>query len=170
MRSITMVTGLSLLALSTAGYAAPRNKTANQIPPQFWGTWYEDNADGRSFCDAYKKEILTIHKDEFPLALDTSSVVSPKLIHDVASYGEGNFYHIKTVKNSGRNRIEVTSTVTYDGSEDFEGRAAMTLQQMPGNKLKITKVFDKIESESSLYFRCGPIPKFYANRIHSELD
>jgi hypothetical protein len=54
------------------------------------GVWFADNSDGREQYRAYKR-IDKANADAVSTRLAGATIISPRLIHEYADYGEGGF-------------------------------------------------------------------------------
>jgi hypothetical protein len=71
-------------------------------PSETHGIWFDANPSGREQCRAYKKANKA-NKDEISSHLVGSVVISSRLIHYYAEYGEGDFYEIESsAEKTGR--------------------------------------------------------------------
>lgn len=158
----------ALVAASGIGhgaYATTVNQAENLISPDYWGTWYEDNEEGRSFCKNYLEEIKTLSKNEHPFALDTSTVISSRMIHAVAGYGEGNFHQVLRVEKASDKSSIIYAKVSFDGQDETMGTSATVLEKMPDNRLWIATSYDGKSPTEATYFKCSGIPVIYADRV-----
>ena len=153
---------LPVILVSMGTHASPAIAN-NDIPKRYHGLWQENNAEGHESCKIYKSGATLGPDDDFPLGVVGATIITTKLIHDVAEYGEGDFHHVETVKEAKRNAIIVMAQTSVDGSEEYSGKTRMTLALGLRNKLSITTAQDAGGSREVVYFRCADVPKKWIN-------
>lgn len=153
----------SVILISVGAHASPVI-AGNDIPKRYHGLWQENNAEGHESCKIYKSGATLGPDDDFPLGVVGATIITAKLIHDVAEYGEGDFHHVEMVKEAKRNAIAVTAQTSLDGSEEYPGKTRMMLTFGPRNKLSITTAQDAGGSREVVYFRCADVPKKWIDR------
>ncbi|WP_447762995.1 hypothetical protein [Sphingopyxis panaciterrae] len=149
------------MALIAAALAWPSIAAAKQVemPAELTGVWRTKDADGEKQCAAYRKD--PVMRDDGYDPLVGSAVIQKRLILAYAEYGEGNFYKVDWVSQTGPQSWLVRSYLYIDtvpseapGEGDDESAAylsdTMTLKST-------TLTWTGPETETRTLFRCGDI-------------
>lgn len=147
---------------STQATERKRLAAAPTLPSSLLGIWYENNADGKRSCKAYRKIKSSNDSDAVSDSLVGSLVITAKLVHAYSEYGEGNFYAVKKVTKSGNHGWKVDTLLYIDTMPSGEeyGSGAETLNLLvESGVLVVTFEGWKDERNSQRYFRCSEVSK-----------
>lgn len=132
------------------------------LPAAMLGMWYQDNAEGRASCAAYRAlpSDLKLKPGEDPVeawyTMLGAMVVTPRLLHDYAEYGEGNFYNLVEASPTGNNAWTLQVRVGIDGPAEEEQPSETVRVRLEGSRMHLTWP-DGPRKHSETSFRCGDV-------------
>lgn len=100
----------------TGPLAASKTVAGDKWPPYpraLQGIWFDNNAEGRAQCQAYKSADKT-DRDEVSGRLVGGVLISGSIMHAYSEYGEGNFYQLRRLEKVGRDNWRVAVAVGID--------------------------------------------------------
>jgi hypothetical protein len=152
-----------LVSLSTAVMlAAPAAAKYPSMPKPLLGIWMTDDAKGRAQCDAYQaalgKGLETAQNH-----LVGAEVISRKVVHSYAEYGEGNFYQPTSLRSIGKQAWQLKTRVGFDAMPGGEhtGSAEFTLTLRAGKLVWVNLTYDGKpvdRKDEILLSRCADVP------------
>jgi hypothetical protein len=144
-----------------------RSKASVSYPNVVQGVWMSDDEPGRAQCrqylEAYSRDKTT---SDF---LVGAEVITKKIWHSYAEYGEGNFYFPKSLRHISRNRWRASATIGIDTMVEIGEEQTSTFRfYLSAGKLiwVVETVAGKpVDSwDEHRYFRCAGVPSgFYDN-------
>jgi len=102
------------LALLLGVASTPAAAKFPSMPKELLGVWFPDNAEGRNSCAAYTAAFQTGGLEAARDHLVGAEVISRKVIHSYAEYGEGNFYQPTSIRNRGKKAWALKTRVGFD--------------------------------------------------------
>lgn len=159
MRAISLTyTALSLCLV----VAAPAAAKFSSLPKVLQGVWMADDAVGRAQCDAYQA-VLGQGLETARNHLVGAEVISRKIVHSYAEYGEGNFYQPTEIRNAGQKSWTLKTRVGFDQMPggDHIGSAEFKLSLRAGKLVWENISYDGeavSNREEILLFRCASVP------------
>ncbi len=112
------------------------------MPVPLHGVWFPTGATFKADCTAYLVARPKTRGGDFFEKLVGAVLITPNQIHDVAEYGEGNFYRPVEVKALGRAKWQVKTALTLDvgPSQDEPGVPATLTISLKGKTLEIGEI------------------------------
>lgn len=175
-RHFTLLSGLLGLILSGSGCtqvassSAPTDSTLTppesspqsqsaMLPTMLLGIWFRDDAEGRTKCDRYRSLPESIEKsDEAWISMIGSIVITPRLIHEYAEYGEGNFYSVRDVESLSDRSWQVEASGGIDSMPDEDIPAELETHQLELEQGRLRLDMHQSRADhTSTYFRCGSV-------------
>ncbi len=159
MRAISPV----LVLLSTAMiFAAPAAAKYPSMPKPLLGIWVTDDAKGRTQCEAYQVALgqgLDVARDQ----LVGAEIISRKLVHSYAEYGEGNFYQPTAIRSDSKQSWTLKTRVGFDQVPGGEhtGSAEFSLSLRAGKLVWVNLSYDGKpvdRNEEITLSRCADVP------------
>lgn len=139
---------------------ARRGAPLASLPAAVQGVWFKGDADGRAQCAAYKRVANGRDSDEIWRSLILGSVITPRRMHAVAEYGEGNVYDVRSVSGNAKAGWMVTSILTLDGGDPEPGTVRFRLKSLAADKLQIMFIERGRSGATEVNFRCAPVSRF----------
>lgn len=152
-----------LVMLSTAAIlAAPAAAKYPSMPKPLLGIWMTDDAKGRTQCEAYQAALgkgLDVASEQ----LVGAEIISRKLVHSYAEYGEGNFYQPTSLRSTGKQAWRLKTRVGFDQTPGGEhtGSAEFTLSLRAGKLVWVNLSYDgkPVDRREEITFsRCADVP------------
>lgn len=157
------------LVAACALVAAPAIAKYPSLPKELQGVWFADDAEGRVQCAAYNAGLEAGGLDAARNHLVGAEVISRKVVHSYAEYGEGNFYQPTSVRSAGKQSWTLKTRVGFDQMPGGEhtGSAEFKLSLRSGKLVWLNLTFDGEPSdrtEEIVLRRCANVPaKLYGN-------
>jgi len=152
----------AITANSSAASADTPMSRPDELPEALRGVWYRDDATGHAQCERYRGASPQVI-DEESIAMIGSLVITPRLVHEYADYGEGTFFAVRTINRSG-NAWQIEAAVGIDTISTLEPDQdpdPYRLELAQG-KLLWEPWDDALQSQP--YFRCGNVRPDYLGR------
>lgn len=136
-----------------------------QLPAELLGVWHADDEEGRAACARYRALPATLPEETFDVGdvphwatMVGAMVVTPRLMHSYAEYGEGNFYEIVKVSSTGTNAWMLKARVGIDVIPDADDALVTEtiLVKLEGDRMRLAWPDDPRE-QSETSFRCGDV-------------
>jgi hypothetical protein len=102
------------LAFLVGILATPAAAKFPSMPKALQGIWFADNVDGRASCATYTAALKSGGLDAARNHLVGAEVISRKIVHSYAEYGEGNFYQPTSIRNRGKKAWTLKTRVGFD--------------------------------------------------------
>ncbi len=167
MMKAIIVRASAMALLAAAGLAAApadaqsrRAPAVTSLPQAVQGVWFKNDAYGRERCADYKRVANARDTDTIWQALVLANLITPRRMHAVAEYGEGNVYDVKSVGGDAKMGWTVNSTLTLDGGDPEPGNVRFQLKPLAGDKLQIMFVERGRITSTEVNFRCAPLSRF----------
>jgi hypothetical protein len=134
------------------------------FPVPLRGVWYADDAAGKAQCQGY----LAVDKsnaEQVSATLVGAVIIDRSTMHDYAEYGEGNFYALRRLKASGRNRWFADAATGIDAPPEASAREdeSFTLQLARGrlmaSQTPIPPCATRTNKIAYKLARCADLPK-----------
>ena len=165
MRAISLIFPALPLCLM---FAAPVAAKFPSLPKDLQGVWMTDDAAGRAQCDSFKTA-LGQGLEPALNHLVGAEIVSRKVVHSYAEYGEGNFYQPTAIRSAGKQSWTLKTRVGFDqmpGGE-HDGSAEFKLTLRAGKLVWVNLTYDgkaASRQEEILLSRCASVPaKLYGS-------
>lgn len=129
------------------------------LPFELVGVWSRDDSGGRAQCDRFRALPANIvESDQGWISMIGSLVITTGLIHAFSEYGEGNFYSVEGVENSGSGLWKVQVRVGIDTMPSDATEAEVKNYRLQLQQERLSWEPENVAKEgSSTYFRCGDV-------------
>jgi hypothetical protein len=137
-------------------------RSSLMMPKQLQGVWHQNSPEGRRQCERYRRPGPGEKPiDEASDPLVGAVVITDRIVHAYAEYGEGDFFTVQDVERlspgewSVRSRVSI-DTVATDDAERTESVDRFSLHQ---GKLLWTgnDQSERERAELPGFFKCGPV-------------
>lgn len=137
---IRKATAIALICLPAAALAErPRDPIPRNLPSALRGVWMADTAAGRGQCRRYLAAMQAGQRDRAGEQLVGATLISARVVHSYAEYGEGNFAAVQSLAATGTGRWRANVQVGFDAMPTAETQVPGRYQfRLRGKRLAMT--------------------------------